>query len=89
MSCGLADEAASQIGEHLDGHACAYATGIDELAVIGVVAEQQRPEMRPRAIAVLLGLVVFHAVGLKTVTAAPKRTWRDRSLSSNAETIVI
>jgi hypothetical protein len=34
--------------ENLDGHPCTHAAGIDELAVIAVVAEQQ-PEMRPRS----------------------------------------
>ena len=42
-------KAAPQIGKDLDGHPRAHTARIDELAVIGVVAEQQRPEMRPRA----------------------------------------
>jgi hypothetical protein len=37
-----------QIGEHLDGHPRAHTAGIDELAVIGVVAQQQRSEVRTR-----------------------------------------
>ena len=44
---------------------------------------------RANIIAVLLGLVVFHAVGLKTVALLQNGPWRDRSLISNAETIVI
>ena len=36
-----------EIGENLDGHPCAHAAGVDELTVIGVVAQQQRAEMRP------------------------------------------
>ena len=46
--CGPAVKAAPQIGENLDGHSRAHAAGVDELAVIGVVAEQQRAEIRPR-----------------------------------------
>ena len=42
-------EAARQIGEHPDGHPRAHPAGIDELAVIVVIAEQQCAEMRPRA----------------------------------------
>ena len=42
-------KAAPQIGENLVRHPGAHAAGIDELAVIGVVAEQQRAEMRPRS----------------------------------------
>ena len=42
-------EAAPQIGENLDGHSRAHAAGIDELAVVGVVAKQQRAEIRPRS----------------------------------------
>ena len=42
-------KAAAQIGENLVGHSCAHAAGIDELAVVGVVAEQQRAEIRPRS----------------------------------------
>jgi hypothetical protein len=42
-------EAAPQIGENLDGHPRANAAGIDELAVIAVVAKQKRPKIRPRA----------------------------------------
>jgi hypothetical protein len=41
--------AAPQIGENFDGHPCANTAGVDEFAVIGVVAEQQSPEMRPRS----------------------------------------
>ena len=42
-------QATPQIGKHLYRHPCAHAAGIDELAVIGVVTEQQRSEMTPRA----------------------------------------
>ena len=42
-------KAAPQIGKNLVRHARAHAAGIDELAVIGVVAQQQRAEMRPRS----------------------------------------
>jgi hypothetical protein len=35
-------------GEHLDRHPCAHATAVYELAAVGIVAEQQRPEIRPR-----------------------------------------
>ena len=38
-----------QIGKDLDGHPRSHTARIDQLAVIGVVAEQQRPEMRPRS----------------------------------------
>jgi hypothetical protein len=38
-----------RIGKYLIGHPGTDAAGIDELAIIGVVAEQQRSEMRPRA----------------------------------------
>jgi hypothetical protein len=41
-------EAAPQIGQNPNGHSRAHAAGIDEFALIRVVAEQQRPEMRPR-----------------------------------------
>jgi Ethanolamine ammonia-lyase light chain (EutC) len=37
-----------QIGKHLDRYPCAHSTGVGELAVVCVVPEQQRPEMRPR-----------------------------------------
>jgi hypothetical protein len=42
-------QAAPQTGEHLDWHSRAYAAGINELTVAGVVAEQERPEIRPRS----------------------------------------
>jgi hypothetical protein len=42
-------ETTPQIREHLDGHSGADAAGVDELAVIRVVAQQQRAEMRSRA----------------------------------------
>ena len=40
-------EAAPQIGKNLVRHPGAHTAGIDELAVICVVAEQQRSEVRP------------------------------------------
>ncbi len=42
-------EAASQLGKNLHGHPRAHAAGLDERAVVGVVAQQQHPEMRPRS----------------------------------------
>jgi hypothetical protein len=42
-------EAAPEIGKDLDGHPRAHAAGVDELPVIRVVAQQERPEMRPRS----------------------------------------
>jgi hypothetical protein len=39
-----------QIGKHLHRHSRAHPAGIDELAVIGVVPQKQRPEMRSRAL---------------------------------------
>jgi len=42
-------QATPQIGEHLHGHPSADAAGIDELAVVSVVAQQQRAEVRPRS----------------------------------------
>jgi hypothetical protein len=42
-------QASSKIGEHLYRHSSAHTTGVSKLAVIGIVAEQQRPEVRPRA----------------------------------------
>ena len=38
---------APKIGEHPDRHACAHSACIGELAVLSVVAQQQRPQMRP------------------------------------------
>jgi hypothetical protein len=35
-------EAATQIREHLNGHSRAHTAGVDEFAVLCVVAEQQR-----------------------------------------------
>jgi hypothetical protein len=40
---------APQIGKHLVRLPCANAARVDELAVIGVVAEQQRSKTRPRS----------------------------------------
>ena len=40
-------QTAAQIGKHLVGHAGADAAGIDEPAVVGVVAEQEGAEMGP------------------------------------------
>ncbi|MBV8897293.1 MAG: hypothetical protein JO051_12330 [Acidobacteriaceae bacterium] len=40
-------ETAAQIGEHFDGHPRADA-GIEKFAIAGVIAVQQRPEMRSR-----------------------------------------
>jgi hypothetical protein len=42
-------EKSIEIAEDLDGHSRADAPGIDELAVIGVVAEQQCPKLGPRS----------------------------------------
>ena len=42
---------AAQIGEHLIRHAGAGPASIKELAVIGVIAEQERAEVRPRTTA--------------------------------------
>jgi hypothetical protein len=41
-----------QIGKDLDGHPSVHTPGVDELAVIAVVAQQQRAEIRPRALRV-------------------------------------
>jgi hypothetical protein len=49
MSCGLAVRAGPQIGQNVVSHPRAHAAGIDQLTFIGIVAEQQRPEMRPRS----------------------------------------
>jgi hypothetical protein len=40
-------QAAPQVGENLDGHSRADTAGVDELAVVRIVAEQQRAEVRP------------------------------------------
>ena len=42
-------QAAPQIGENLDGHPRAHTARVYELAIIGVLAQQQGPEMRPRS----------------------------------------
>jgi hypothetical protein len=39
----------AQIGKDLVTHTRSYASGIDEFAVVAVVAEQQRTEMRSRS----------------------------------------
>ena len=44
MRCELSGPVAAADRENLDGHPGAHTPGVDELAVIGVVAEQQRPE---------------------------------------------
>jgi hypothetical protein len=41
-----------QIGKHLVGHPCAHPAGVGELAVVRIVAKQQRPKMRPRVLRV-------------------------------------
>ena len=38
-----------QVGEHFVRHPRAHAAGVDELAIVGIVAEQQRSEIRPRS----------------------------------------
>jgi hypothetical protein len=40
---------ATQISEHLVRHARSDATGIHELAIVAVVAEQKRAKIRPRS----------------------------------------
>jgi hypothetical protein len=42
-------ETASQIGEHFVGHPRAHPAGVEEFSVVGVVAEQQCPKIRPRS----------------------------------------
>jgi hypothetical protein len=44
--CGQRLKPSPEIGEYLDGHSCADAAGVDQLTVIGVVAQQERSKMR-------------------------------------------
>jgi hypothetical protein len=47
MSCEPRLQATPQIGKNLDGHSCAHKTCVHEFAVVSVVAQEQRAEMRP------------------------------------------
>jgi hypothetical protein len=76
-------QAAPQIGEHLNGHARAHAAGVDELSIVGVVAEEQRPKIRPRSFGIrpaddneLLAIERFGPAPEATVTRRIRRVDR-------------
>jgi hypothetical protein len=73
-------ETAPQIGEDFVRHPRAHAAGVNELAVVGIVAQQERPEMRPRSFRLRPAndneLLPLQPFGFTPQTAVPRRIGR-------------
>jgi hypothetical protein len=81
-------QAATQIGKHLVRHAGADAAGVDELTVVGTIAEQERAEMRPRSFRVSPAddneLLTIEAFGFAPEAPVSRRIGRVDGLRNDA-----